>query len=184
MTKLELVDQTSSKALTNYSGGDPFASYANAVCHHNIVGKLLKFSKGDFVAGEDLEEVPEGTTFTANLDELMVGWVRWEKGKPTDHAMERVADGQALPKRNDLGDTDESTWEADNAGAARDPWQFCNYLLLMDEASHIYTFTTSSRGGLSAIADLCRKYGDHRRKHPDDHLVVALGVSSYQHKKR
>ena len=45
----------------------------------------------------------------------------------------------------------------------------------------LYTFTTSSRGGLGAIADLSRRYGRHRRKHDDVFPLIALDVDSYQH---
>src|SRR5262249_771929 len=130
---------------------DPFEAYADAVSPRNIVGSLLKFSKGDYLAGEDGVLVPAGTTFTANADELRVGWVRWCDGKPVEHIMQRVADGAVPPKREELGDQDQSTWELDSTGQPRDPWQLTNYLPLMNELGELFTFTTSSRGGLGAI---------------------------------
>src|SRR5262249_8267461 len=58
------------------------------------------------------------------------------------------------------------------------------YLLLMNEKGELFTFTTSSRGGLGAIADLSRRYARHRKRHPDVFPVIALNVDSYQHKIR
>jgi hypothetical protein len=160
--------------------GDPFAEYADAIAPKFIIGDLLKFSKGDYYAGINSQMVPLGTTFTANLDELMAAWVRWWDGKPTDHVMVRVADHVAPKKRVELGDSDEAQWETDK-GERRDPWQFTNYLPLMNEKGELFTFTTGSRGGISAVAGLARRYANHRRHHPDVFPLIALNVDSYQH---
>jgi hypothetical protein len=144
----------------------------------------LKFSKGDYLAGEEGAAVPTGTIVTANVAELLVGWVRWAANKPTDHIMLRVADGSALPKRADLGDQDKSGWEVDNHGEPRDPWQFTNYLPLLSQSGELFTFTTASRGGIGAIGELCRRYSQHRKRHPDVLPIIALDVDSYQHKNR
>jgi len=145
--------QTNGPALATYAL-DPFEAYANAVAPRTIIGTLLRFSKGDYLAGEEGKEIPNGSTFTANLDELLAGWIKWSGGRPIEHMMVRVAEGRTLPKREVLGDSDASHWEADSAGVPRDPWQFTNYLPLLDEQGGIFTFATSSRGGLTAIGDL------------------------------
>jgi len=172
--------QTNEPALATYAP-DPFEALANAISPRTIVGALLKFSKGDFLAGADAKEIAEGTAFTANVDELMVGWVKWSNGKPIEHIMVRVAEGRTLPKRAELGDDDATRWETDSLGAPRDPWQYTSYLQLMGETGDLYTFTTSSRGGLGAIGELCRLYSRHRKKHSDVHPVITLEVGSYQH---
>lgn len=166
-------------------GGNYFQSYGDQVSQRSIIGKLLKFSKGDFLMGEDNEEVEEGTQFVANMDELMVGWIRWADSKPTDQIMGRVSEGYQPQRRNELGDNDKAQWEVDEQGRERDPWQFSNYLILKkacetgDDA--MFTFTTSSRGGLNAIGELCKTYGKEMRQRPDEFPVVALEVGSYQH---
>src|SRR5262245_60963553 len=112
--KTEMIAQIATgTALAPAIGVDPFEAYADAVSPRNIVGTLLKFSKGDYLVGEEGKLVAPGTTFTANLDELLVGWVKWRDGKPVEHIMQRVADGVPPPKRNELGDQDASTWEVD-----------------------------------------------------------------------
>jgi len=165
-------------------GDDAFTAYANAVAPRNVIGTLLKFSKGDYLAGEEGAPVPTGTVVTANVAELLVGWVRWAANKPTDHIMLRVADGKAVPKRADLGDQDQSAWELDDHGEPRDPWQFTNYLPLLSQSGELFTFTTASRGGIGAIGELCRRYSQHRKRHPDMLPIIGLDVDSYQHKKR
>ena len=174
----------SNNELANVSDVDPLVAYADAVSPRHIVGKLLRFSKGDFFAGEESEPIPCGTKLTVAADELLAGWIKWADGRPTEPNMVRVADGKPPLKRSDLGDRDRSTWEADERGEPRDPWQFTNYLPMMDEDGELYTFATSSAGGLTAVSDLVRRYGQHRRRHPDVYPIVMLGVNSYQHKKK
>jgi hypothetical protein len=163
---------------------DPLVAYADAISPRHIVGKLLRFSKGDFFAGEESEPIPSGTKLTVAADELLAGWIKWADGKPTEPNMVRVADGKPPLKRSDLGDRDRSTWEADDHGKSRDPWQFTNYLPMMDEDGELYTFATSSAGGLTGVSDLVRRYGQYRRRHPDVYPIVMLGVDSYQLQKK
>jgi hypothetical protein len=176
--------QANGPALTTYAP-DAFEAYANAVAPRTIIGTLLRFSKGDYVAGEEGKEIPVGSIFTANVDELLAGWIKWSGGKPVEHVMVRVAEGVASPKREELGDRDSCRWETDSTGVPRDPWQFTNYLALLNEQGGIFTFATSSRGGLTAVGDLTRRYARHRRAgHRDVHPMIALDVGSYQHQNR
>lgn len=173
-----------------------FTAYGEHATQRTIVGKLLKFTKGDYLAGEENDEVPIGTRFIANMDEFLVGWIRWQDNKPTDHIMGRIATGYQPPPRKELGDDDQSEWEADENGELRDPWQFSNYLLLKrvgddnkplpetgdEDDEHIYTFTASSRGGIGALGAVAIKYGKLMRQRPNDWPVIAIGVDSYMHK--
>jgi hypothetical protein len=163
---------------------DPYLAYADAYAPRFIVGKLLKFSKGDYTAGEADETVALGKKLIAALDEMLVGWVRWEAGKPTNHIMTRVEEGKQPPKREQLGDNDPIVWELDSSRQPRDPWQWTNYVPMLDEQHELYTFTTSSRGGASALGSLLRQYSRHRRLHPNEYPVIELGVGSYQHAKK
>ena len=92
-----------------------------------------------------------------------------------------MADGVPPANRADLGDMDKSLWETDDKGEPKDPWQPTNYLPLMDADGNLFTFTTSSRGGLRAVGELVRRYAWHRKNNPDVHPVIALGVGSYKH---
>jgi hypothetical protein len=56
--------------------------------------------------------------------------------------------------------------------------------MIREEGGDLYTFSTSSKGGLNAIAELCIEYDGGLRKHPGQDPVIALRVSSYQHKNR
>jgi hypothetical protein len=181
-TKMETRVTNSNTELA--SGIDPLVAYADAISPHYVIGKLLRFSKGDYFAGETNEPVPIGKKFTVAADELLAGYVKWVSGKPVDHNMVRVEDGKLPPRRSDLGDLDRSTWETDDHGEPRDPQQFTNYLPMKDENGELYTFATSSNGGVATVANLVRRYGHHRKHHPDDYPIISLSVGSYPHKKK
>jgi bifunctional DNA primase/polymerase-like protein len=163
---------TQNTTLAVIGDDDPFTAYANAMAPRNIVGTLLRFSKGDYLAGEEGAAVPGGTVMTANVGELLVGWVLWADNKPTQQIMFRVADGKPVPKRSELGHTDQERWEVDSHGEKRDPWQFTNYLPLLAESGELFTFTTSSRGGIGAIT---KSGGRHLFFRPHGGIACSAG---------
>jgi hypothetical protein len=52
----------------------------------------------------------------------------------------------------------------------------------MDDKGELFTFTSSSRGRIGAIALLVRRYARHRKRHPEVFPLIKLSVDSYQHK--
>jgi hypothetical protein len=46
----------------------------------------------------------------------------------------------------------------------------------------IYTFATNTKGGLTAIGELCEAYGKEMRQRPDQDPVIELDASSYMHR--
>lgn len=162
-----------------------FTEYAKVAGSNSaIIGQLLKFSKGDFVAGQDNEPVELGTKLIANMDQLLVGWQRWEDARPAEQIMGPVIDGFMPPKRDELSFNDPKEWDMDEAtGKPRDPWVY-SHLLLMKEPGkkgQLFTYTTNSAGGKNAMARLCGEYGKEMREHPDEYPVVELQVGSYMH---
>jgi hypothetical protein len=171
------------KAVTT-TGPSPFEVYANAVSPRTIVGKLLKFAKGDFIAGEGNEVIPESAEFTVLMDESITGWVRWEDAKPVEHRMGRIADNFMPPVRTELGDLDRAAWETDGDGKARDPWILTAYLpmKLEPDGDQLFTFVAASKGAHGAVADLCRQYARHAKKHGEQYPIVRLTSGTYDHK--
>lgn len=168
---------------------DVFAAYGESVAGSGfIVGELLKFSKGDWLAGQENREIPDGTKLIAVMDTLVVGWQRWENQRPVAYRMGLLIEEFIPPPREELGDNDPAMWECDDAGEPRDPWQLANYLQLVDPKNPeaVFTFTASSKGGLGAVAKLCREYARARDKEhrEEQHPVVMLGTGSYAHRDR
>jgi hypothetical protein len=164
-----------------------FEQYGDAATARSIEGALLKFNKGSYFAGPaaDAIEIAIGGRLVGLMDTLLVGWVRWWDDAPTEHKIGLVAEGYQPERRADLSDLDKSQWKIDDDGEPKDPWQFTNYLVLRHlDTGELYTFTTSSKGGLSAIGELCKEYGKQMRQQPDKWPVIELGVDSYLHRDR
>jgi hypothetical protein len=171
------------------SGSNPFEEIGNQAARR-IIGQLLKFSKGDYLYGAENDELPMGSKLIANMDQLLRGWIKWADNKPAEQVMGLVSEGFKIPKRDTLGDQDESEWELDDRGQPRDPWQETYYLVvrLLDKDGKptegndgLYTFTTASTGGKDAIIDLCSKYGKWMRMRPNDYPVITLDMEKYNH---
>jgi hypothetical protein len=190
---------------------NPFLDFeGEQISERYIVGTLLKFNKGDFLAGQENMEIKVDTQMVCNMNNLLIGWIRWEDQKPVEHRMGLVVDGFKPAKRDTLGygykpgdmakyppnvaladDDDEaidrSDWPVDETSKQpRDPWVFSNYLVMKDPTiadvdEGIYTFATSSTGGRNTVFDVRKWYGQKMSQHPDDFPVVLLKVGSYMH---
>jgi hypothetical protein len=107
---------------------------------------FLKFKKTKFEVGD--QEVPLGTTFLAYCEDWRQGWVKFIGDEKVDEKIGRVADGFHPPERDELGDTDQGEWEADDDGKLKDPWVFQIYLPLENmKTGERYLFVSSSAGG-------------------------------------
>jgi hypothetical protein len=153
-------------------------SHLAAVAAKAQEARLLKFVKGKWEVGDD--ELPAGREFVAHVHQLMHGWVKFTDGKVAEQRVGIVSDGFALATRDELGDTDQSQWEKDHAGAPRDPWTCQYYLPLEDaETGELLTFVTGSQGGNSAIGKLTNQFV---RKWRNGLPLVRLATSWYKHK--
>lgn len=159
-----------------------FSAYGKLATQSMIVGKLLRFTKGDYVAGQDMEEVAIGTRLVVNMDSILIGWQRWEDQRPAEQAMGLLVEGFQPPRRDALGFTDQSQWEVDDRGQPRDPWQESNVVLMKDpESDELYTFTAASKGSIGAVQKLCAAYSKEMRERSGEYPVIELGVDSYMH---
>lgn len=160
-----------------------FEQYGDSVTPTIIVGKLLRMTKfGEWKAGQDGEAIPIGTRMLVNIRSLKVGWQKWVDNKPAEQRMGYVADGFQPPRRNELGDDDEAMWERMPDGNPRDPWQFTNVVIMMEvDSEELFTYSTGSKGGWSAIGELSKAYGARERQKPHEYPAIELQVRSYEH---
>jgi hypothetical protein len=177
-------EQIGTNVVTTTAGAlNVYEAYAAGVNGNSIEGTMLKFSRfGDYRAGKDGAKIELGTRFTAVMQSVQVGWLKWIDGKPVERVMGHLHDGFKPPKRDELDAQDESMWPAGSDGRPRDPWQFCNTILLIAENGEQFTFATGSRGGIQAIGNLCAAYGRRMRSHPGEMPTIALDSSSYPHR--
>jgi hypothetical protein len=181
MTTIVRFDDKEKTDVTRYEEKDPFIVYGEAIKTKNIiVGSILLFSKGDFLVNKAPVEIGD-TEFIANLDWMTTGWIHWKKKKPIAHVMVRIGSGAKPCKRAALGDTDDAKWETDNRGNPVKPWQYSTYMPLVARSGEVYTFVTSSRGGIDATGELGLRYGEHRKNNPDVFPLIKLIAASYPH---
>ncbi|MET0365636.1 MAG: hypothetical protein ABW169_13385 [Sphingobium sp.] len=179
MNAITELNQGSAVAMTG--GYDPYAAYGQEAASGS--GDFLKFSKGEWLKGQNDDEVELGARLAANMGELSIGWIRWEDGKPAERRMGLLSMGHKPEARNELGYSDQSQWEDDENGKPKDPWNFTNELPLANpETGEQMTFSASSKGGIGAIGNLCKAYGREYRQREGLIPIVELGRDSYKHK--
>jgi hypothetical protein len=160
-----------------------FEQYGDSVSATNLVGEMLKFDKGRYLAGRSGKEIPLGTKLVADMNLFRAGWVKWENQRPSKTHMGLICEGFNPGPRKLLGDSDETLWEKFNDGQPKDPWQFSNELVMFnpENPDELYTFVTSSKGGISAVCSLTKEYGLHIRQSADELPLVELTAGSYKH---
>jgi hypothetical protein len=168
-------------------GHNAFEAHGAQATNRTIKGQILKFTKGFWKAGMENDEVDPKIQLIVDMRTLTVGWQKWENDKPVDNHMGLVSERFQAPSRRSIGDHDKEYWERDEvSGEPRDPWQSSNMVLLREmgttgEDEGLFTFITSSRGGLSAVGVLSQRYGRKIREDDQALPVVELSKSSYKH---
>jgi hypothetical protein len=158
---------------------DPFRAMANAMrSRTGFDGTMLLCKKGLWTAGKDAIDMND-EELVALVDQLMLGWCKWEDKKPVDYHVGFVRDRFKPPKRSQLGDDNPDRW-----GRNGDPWQFTFFLPLADpETAALYVFSTTSAGGKDALADLQEAFADGRERQENAGKAprVALQAEHYIH---
>jgi hypothetical protein len=152
---------------------------------HASPGTMMKFSKdGKFIKIADDEEIPEGTQFICVYHQAQVGFIRFNgKGEQPDRRMGSLFGGFVPPKREELGDLDESLWDTDLSGRPADPWQQQILLPLQNiESGELFIFGTTSATGRRAVSNLLAQCERMLRREPDKYPVIKLRIGGFQHR--
>jgi hypothetical protein len=168
------------------SGLEKYASDSGS-----YLGDLLKVSgrDGTISFGAQATEMKPGGKFAALLGEAKVGFIEWEEGTPVDQAWMRLADltdeRDLRALRTSLGNTDPADWEEQELnGKPKDPFRESVMLPLVElRSGRLFTFSSSSSGGVRAVKRLVKNALIHLRAVPEaerNHVpVIELGVGSY-----
>lgn len=174
-----LTEVNTGGAIATQSAYDPYAAYGQEAASS---GAFLKFSKGEWLLGQNDEEVELGRRLVGNMAELSIGWIRWADGKPAERRLGLLGQGFKPEARDALGFTDQTTWETDKEGKPIDPWNFTNELPMADpETGEQMTLSVSSKGGIGAMGNLCKAYGKEYRSRDGQVPIIELGRDSYKH---
>ena len=177
---MNAVTETNTNTALAVPGFDPFAAYGQQAAAGG--GSFLKFSKGEYLLGQNDEEVDLNTRLVANMVEMSIGWIRWEGGKPAEREMGLLSQGHKPQPRNALGYADQALWEKDKEGKPQDPWNFTNEIPMANpDTGEQMTFSASSKGGIGAIGNLCKAYAAGRVANEGKVPVIELQRDSYKH---
>lgn len=186
MAKNSVAKNEGSREVAQQGARNAYQQFADEVRQTGIEGSLLRFTKsGDWIAGQEEEDIPEGAELIMGLNTLKRGWVKWKEQKPVDSRMGLVSEGFRPCNREELGDLDEDDWEEDDNGVKRDPWQDTMQVLLKDpESGEVYTYATASKSGKTALGEVSSVYGDRLQDGEDEQAmpVIRLASSFYKHK--
>jgi hypothetical protein len=137
-------------------------------------GSLLRFADWKWRRGKEQELVPEGTELVAEA--IKAAWIRWQNGKIVEQIVRQ--NGQRLPDRDELSNTDEADWPLGPSGEPADPWRNTRFVWLVDPATaEALTFSTSSWGGRGAVGDLADSVARMRGARPGAMPIVQLGAA-------
>ena len=145
---------------------DAAADNANRV----LKGRLLRFADWQWTAGKNTR-IEKGTQLI--VTGTAAAWVKWNDGKPVEYKMRET--GKRMPDRDELGDTDETTWERGLDKEPIDPWQNTRFVYLLNPTTlEAYTFSTHSWGGRNAVGDLADQIARARNVRPGAVPLVEL----------
>jgi hypothetical protein len=164
---------------------NPYAEFAQNIADSVIVGRMLRFVKGEYIAGRQpsQEQIESGTEVVVGVDTLEHGWIKWDsENRLVDQVMGTIAEGFKAPQRHELDDNDKDQWEPSANGIRTDPWHRTVRVVMYDkargESDGLFTFVTSSSGGRRAFKDLYNQVA----RHPTENPIVKLEVDYYKHK--
>jgi hypothetical protein len=165
---------------------NPYESYGSTSRARRLIGTPLKFNKGEFLTGpkDDPRIVPLGTRLIAIPQSFGCCWQRFVGAKPAFGPGGLISEGFVLPPRHTLGDLEEALWTPDEiTGEPRDPWCATHFACLApSNMTPVYTFISSSYGGVEALKDLSAEYGKRLKLGGGGYPLVELAVDAYNHK--
>ena len=125
--------------------------------------KILKFKKGEYSIQD--QSIPLGTEYLAHTSAWTKCWIKFADGKVVERKVYRVALGEKPPGREELDDLDRDEWPEGLDGEPSDPWVY-QFLLPLEimATGEVIVFVTASRGGRTAVADLCTNYVKRAKK--------------------
>jgi hypothetical protein len=148
-------------------------------------GTAIKFDgkTGKFVRTQDGTPLPENLELVCLFTHAEGGWIRFNgKGNPPDTRMGPIFNGFMPPRREELGDLDESQWPTGLSGRAEDPWQHQIRLPFADKDGEAFVFQTTSVTGRRAVGNLLSHCNRMAKKEPDLWPVVQLRVGGFNHR--
>jgi hypothetical protein len=156
------------------------------VLNQYIGAPYVKFTQHGTWALNEYDELPTKCRAVVRVDECVTGWKCWQNSKPVESREGRIADRFVVPRRSELGRLDQRVWEKRDDGTAQDPWVLSMTLpVIRCDTSQTLLYSTSSKGGMSAVNTLILVYGARVRDNGKTagYPICELAASSYRHQR-
>jgi hypothetical protein len=161
-------------------GQDYVGAYLDAI--GGPEGRFCKFDKnGRFVTSDDGQEMDTSKNYLALWRDTRISWKKFNAdGEPPVVHGGPLYDGYILPRREELGDTDEKEWPIGLDGFPADPWKhFIEIVLQRQDTAETFLFATSSKTGRKAVSQLLK----HCQRSPHGSIpLVQLHTGSFKHR--
>jgi hypothetical protein len=149
-----------------------------------LMGHVLKFVKGKWLAGSEKTPVADHTRYVALMSEACHGWLKWQDNVAVHVAVGKIASGHTLPDRSTLPDRDPEKWPIALSGKKEDPWHMACYLPLVSlDGNELLTFATSVPTGRNPFWKLIDRYAWLGCKHPGMYPIIEIEASGYPDKR-
>ena len=147
-----------------------------------FAGEQIAFNGQDGVYkigfGAKAQELDE-VELVVNFPHVMDCWQEWAGTAPTYPFIAQPFAGQALPRRDSLGDLDQSLWaddkfkkDSDGKKAKRDPWQQVMVLVARTPKGRLFHFMASTISTKMALTQLLRDAVVEAKRKPGQLPVV------------
>jgi hypothetical protein len=153
---------------------------------------MLRFRKGEWIAGQEKEKIPDRSRWIGIMGEARNGWIKWTTETADDgatkkvatHVVGKIAEGFKAPPREELDCQDKTQWRIGLNGKVEDPWKEVVYLPLLSlDGEKVMTFTTSTPTGRPRFWNLMDRYGWIGRSHLGQYPIVELQAGGYEDKR-
>jgi hypothetical protein len=174
---------------------DELEKFRNAVAANgkpSVLGRILRFKKGDWILGQEKEKIPNGTRFIAVMNECFHGWIKWDEVLTDDgdrkkvpvHLVGKIVEGFKPPPREELDCLDPSEWKIGLNGKREDPWKEVIYLPLLSlNGEQVMTFSSDTPTGRPRVWKLIDSYAWIGKRHPGQYPIVELQAGGYEDKR-
>ena len=188
-----LVDQSAQNAVMNNVDADPFAT-AGASASGQTTYVKFKGASGEYLAGQDEEEINHGTEFAADIMNAKWIWSFWWDGKVLETVDELLINDPKLNERmpDFLPDNDDidmtldeiKKMQKDDPANFRDGWsvQASFNMRPLDGSDEEFTMRLGGMVSLNAFAALCKAFGRRYKLEAGKLPIIELTTNKYKSK--
>jgi hypothetical protein len=139
-------------------------------------GEWIKFRKGIWLVGQEEKAASLTEPYVAHMGEILIGWIKIVDNVVIKRIAGRIADKFRPPMREQLDD-------GELIDTPHDPWKPMTAMVMRDASGEIFTYTSLSASGRTAVNKTIDQYLRKCHAFPGKMPAVLLGVGTAYSKK-